>query len=151
VLNHYAMLEKIAFIIPAIGLIVTIAIYLDRKWSNKRKLAVKIRYGFNPAQTGERKEYIVVTVTNPSNVRSTLKSVSIGSGKDLIYFPVETIFGYEKLPLALEPGESHDLLYDYQIIRKSLKEHGQNKIDALCNDALGNKYEAKTFKIRKGD
>lgn len=134
-----------SFVVVAVGAITTIAIYLDRKWSTKRKLKVRIRHGFSPS---DQSKFIMVSVSNPSPTSSTITSVSIGSGKDLIYFPAESVRGYEKLPLKLESGESHDFLYDYEIIKKSLKDHGQNILDALCNDALGNRYDAKTFKVK---
>lgn len=133
-------------IVTGIGTIAGMAIYLDRKWGRRRKLTVKMKYGYSTAPNGAR--YIIVTVSNPSEIASTVSSVSIGPGKDWMFFPPSDVVGCEKLPLDLDPGKSHSFMYDYEIIKKSLVEHGsQMRISALCSDALDNQYKSKSIAI----
>jgi hypothetical protein len=132
-------------VISGVAAISTIAIYLDRKWGRKRRVIVKLKYAYSMGVGGNR--YINVNISNPGEVTSTITSVSIGSGKDLLFFRPQDVIGYEKLPFDLEPGKSHDLYYDYEIIRESLSKYGQTHVDALCNDALGNRFDSKKMKI----
>ncbi len=142
----YVHMELVTLIIAGVGTITSILIFLDRKIGKRKKIKVRVRHGFATSSKKPQK-YIIVDLANPRDVAVTITSVNIGSGDDLIYFSPSDVFGYEKFPLKLKPGKSHQLIYDYEIIKKSLEEHGQRKLSALCNDALGRQYKSKQVRF----
>lgn len=140
-------IELATLIIAGVGTITSILIYLDRKIGKRRKIKVRIRHGFVPHSREIPQKYIIVELSNPREISTTITSVSIGSGNDLMIFLSQDVYGYEKLPLELEPGKNHLLLYNYEIIKKLLSENNQNTLSALCTDALGKTYKSNNVRF----
>ncbi len=139
--------QATGWIVAALSLLFTVYVHFDRKRSERINLKVTFQNGMHTfADGGLSEPMLLLKVANIGSKKVTINAPNINvkhSDEGSLF----TDFGsYQRMPYALEPGDSLVAWHEIKPLAKALKRHGLSgkiKLEGYFTSQVGDEYKAR--------